>query len=206
MGIGDGAGHTGANGGGPGQDRAHPLVWRERPAADDADRGELPGPFRVEGLGRFFLEKFVEFLEEGEIIGMDGVEHHVGDVDELIVVRGARLGQRVDAACFDAGNAGQSAEDDPVGERRTAIDVVAVGQVSVIVGWYEQVFAAFAVVGAGDAHVGDVAEPEVVHDAHRLRRCLDHGRTPRLQIQERRPYVVSVFGVKTGSASWPVDR
>ena len=64
----------GADQGGPVEDGAHPVVGRERLTVDDTDGRELAGPFRVERLGRLLLDELVELLEEGEVVGVHGVE------------------------------------------------------------------------------------------------------------------------------------
>lgn len=64
----------------------------------------------------------------------------------------------------------------PVGERRALVSEVPVRDVTALAGWHERVVAALTSIWSGDAHVGDVAEPEVIDHAQRLRRCLDYGR------------------------------
>ena len=54
---------------GPGQDAPQPLVGREGPPVDEADRRELAGPLGVERLDRLLLEDLVDLLEEGEVVG-----------------------------------------------------------------------------------------------------------------------------------------
>ena len=124
---------------------------------------------------------------------MHGVHHHLREVDELVVRCGC-LREGVDPGLFHGGDAAQGAEDHPVGERRAPVGEVAVRQVAVVAGRHEEIFAAGALVGTRDAHVRDVAEPEVVDDAQRLRRCLDHRRTPRLEVKEC--CAVGGFGVR----------
>jgi hypothetical protein len=64
----------------------------------------------------------------------------------------------------------------PVGERRALVRKDPVRDVTAV-GWvHEQVVAAITSIWFGDAHVGDVTEPEVIDHAQRLRRCLDYGR------------------------------
>ena len=104
------------------------------------------------------------------------------------------LRERVDPGLLHRGDAAQRAQDHPVGERGAPVGEVAVGEVAVVPGRHEEILPAGALVGARDAHVRDVAEPEVVDDAQRLRRRLDHRRTPRLEVKKSR--AVGGFGVR----------
>jgi hypothetical protein len=60
-----------------------PLVRRERPAVDDPDAGQLPGPLGVQGTGRLLLDDGVDLFVEGEVVGVHSVEVQIGDVHEL---------------------------------------------------------------------------------------------------------------------------
>ncbi len=97
-----------------------------------------------------------------------------------------RLGERVDRRLLERRDATERPEDHPVRERRRPVDEVVVGHLAVVAGRQEQVAAALAAVGSGEAHVGHVAEPEVVDDAQRLLRRLDHHRPVGPQVEEHR--------------------
>ena len=64
------------------EDRAHPLVGRERLALADPDGGELPDDLRVAGPGRLLLDEFVDRLPEREVVRRDRVDLQMHRVDE----------------------------------------------------------------------------------------------------------------------------
>jgi hypothetical protein len=125
---------------------------------------------------------------------VDRVERQLRDVEEDVVVRAVGLREGVDPRALDRGDPAERPQDRPSRERRGSVGEVAVRNLSVVVGREEEVLAARAVVGTGDPHVDDVAEPEVVDHAQRLRRRLDDRRPPGAQVEERR--AVGRLGVR----------
>ena len=73
-------------------------------------------------------------------------------------------------------------------------DEIPLRDVAVVAGRQEKVFAAFALVGTHDAHVGDVTEPEVIDHAQGLFRRLYYERASGLEVQEHGP----VGGLRVG--------
>jgi hypothetical protein len=51
------------------------------------------------------LDDLVDLFIEREVIGVDGVEHDLGDVDELVRSRAFGLGERVDLGLLHRGDA-----------------------------------------------------------------------------------------------------
>jgi len=141
-------------------------------------------PVGVKGLGGFFLDEGVDLLVEGEVVGVHGVLGLVRDVEVGHLRRVARGGERVDPGLDDVLDTAQRADHQPVGEGGAPVGEVAAGLVAVIAGRQDEVLAARALVRASQAEVGDVAEPEVVEDAERVRRVLDDRRPVRFQVQE----------------------
>jgi hypothetical protein len=90
------------------------------------------------------LDDLVDLFIEREVIGVDGVEHDLGDVDELVRSRAFGLGERVDLGLLHRGDATKRSQDRPVGERWRPVDEVAVRDLAVITRRQEQVFAALA--------------------------------------------------------------
>ena len=88
-----------------------------------------------------------------------------GEVHELRLRRRVGRRERVDARGQQALDAAEGADHEPVRVGRRLGDEVAVGDLAVVAGRQEQVLAALALVGAGEAHVGDVALPQVVDEA-----------------------------------------
>ena len=80
-------------------------------------------------------------------------------------------------------HAAERADHQPVRVGRRPGDEVAVGDVAVVIGRQDQVLAALALVRAGEADVGDVALPDVVDEAQRVRGRLDHERPVGLEVQ-----------------------
>ena len=162
------------------------LVGREGLSVDDADRGQLSGSFGVQGVGGLLLNDGVDLFEEREVVGVDAVERRRGEVDETSHGRRVRRGEWVDARGEERVQSVQRADDDPVRVRRRPEHEVALGHLPVMVGRQEQVLAALAPVGAGVAEIRDIPLPQIVDEAQRVRRRLDHGRSVRLEVQERR--------------------
>ncbi len=77
--------------------------------------------------------------------------------------------QRVDPRREQRVEAVEGADHDPVRIGRRLEHEVAVRNVAVVSGGQEQVLAALAAIGAGVAHVGDVALPQVIDEAQRVR-------------------------------------
>jgi hypothetical protein len=143
-----------------GEDVAQPLIGCERLPRHESDGGQLTGTLCVERLDRFLLQQLVDLLVEGEVVAVHGVEDLFGNVDEL-VARGCRcLAERVDPGLLDPRHATKCPQDHPVGVRGAVVDEVAIWNLAGVSGREEQVPAALAAVGAGDAHVGYVAEPK----------------------------------------------
>src|SRR5208337_981211 len=71
-----------------------------------------------------------------------------------------------------------------IAERSALKDKIALGYVSLVPGRQEQILATLSLVRARIAQVGDIAEPEVVHDAKAVRRAFEHDGTLR-QIDPR---------------------
>lgn len=106
---------------------------------------------------------------------MDGVEVRVREVDEALLGRVRRRGERVDPRPEQALLTAQRSHQHPGGEGRRPRDEVSVGDVAVVTRRQEEVLAPVSLVASGDAHVGDVALPQVVDEAQRVLRHLDHG-------------------------------
>ena len=115
---------------------------------------------------------------------MHGVEVAGCDVDELNRrgVSGGR--ERVDLGLLHGWDPTQGPKDDPVREGGRAADEIPLRDVTVVAGRQEKVFAAFALVGTCDTHVGDVTEPEVIDHAERLLGRLDHEGAGGLEVEE----------------------
>jgi hypothetical protein len=64
---------------------------------NDPDPGELSRSFWIERRDGLLLDERIDLLEEGEVVGMHGVEVELGDVDELRRRRILRGRERIDA-------------------------------------------------------------------------------------------------------------
>ena len=71
-----------ADGDGLLEDRAHPLVGRERLPLADPDGGELPEDLGIARAGRLLLDELVDRLPEGEVVRRDRVDLQMHGVDE----------------------------------------------------------------------------------------------------------------------------
>ena len=71
---GDGAGGAVGDRDGFGEQGAHAVVWRERGALADSDRGEQPTRLVVDQAERLTLDDCVQLVEERDIVGVDRVE------------------------------------------------------------------------------------------------------------------------------------
>ena len=206
-----------ADGDGLLEDRAHPLVGRERLALADPDGGELTEDLGIARAGRLLLDELVDRLPEREVVRRDRVDLQMHRVDERRLGllgrtgerrppgqeaphRGAHRSRRVrvdpDAGLDRRDRRGGVVVDHerPPDQRRAGRadmgDVkAAVGQRPVIARAHQQVLAALAAIGSGQADVGDPPEPHVVdrpEDRARRRhhRNVDHHRPVR-EIDER---------------------
>ena len=171
--------------GGLGEDAPHPLVGGEGLPVHDADGGALAGAFGVQRGGRFLLDEGVDLVVERVVVGVDGVEVPVADLEVGHLGWVVGLRQRVDAGPGDVVDAAEGAHDQPVREGRGAQDGVAVGLRAVVARREQHVPATGTPVGSGEAEVADVAEPEVVDDAQGVRRVL-HDEGPVVEVEEHR--------------------
>src|SRR5271154_3949533 len=78
----------------------------------------------------------------------------------------------------------KAAGKEGIAERSALKDEIALGYVSLVSRWQEEKLATLPLVRACVPHVGDVAEPEVVHNAEAVRRTFEHYRAFR-QINPR---------------------
>ena len=163
------------------------VVGFERSATDDADRRQLTGPFGIERAFGFLLDDLVDLLEEAEVVGMNAVERRLGHVDEPGLGRVGGGRQRIDPRRQQGVQPIEGADHHPVRIRRRLEHEVPVGNLALMVRRQEQVLAALTAIRPGVAHVGDVALPQIVDEAQRVRRALDHRRTVALEVEERRP-------------------
>ena len=90
---GDGAGGGIADGDRLLEDRAHPLIGRERLPLADPDRGELTQDLGIARAGRLLLNQLVDRLPEREVIRRDRVDLQMHRVDEPRLRPLGRTGQ-----------------------------------------------------------------------------------------------------------------
>ena len=109
------------------------VVGFERPAADDADRRQLTGPFGIEGPFGFLLDDLVDLLEEAEVVGVDAVERRLRDVHESGLGRIVGCRQRVDPCRQQGVQPVEGADHHPVRVRRRLEHEVPVGNLAVMV-------------------------------------------------------------------------
>ncbi len=167
------------------------FVGREGLALLDADGGHHALGLRAEVVVGLLLDQVVQLLEEGVVVGQDGVHLLARDVDELHPRRVGDLGQRVDLQVVaDVVRGGLdpvvdvAAREHPhaIGLRRD--HEVALRHVALVAWRQHQELAALALVRAGHAQVRHVAEGHVVEYAKHPGREIDDRRTVLLEIEE----------------------
>ena len=180
----------------PAADRARPVSRMPRIRSsgangwpcDDPDARRAARPVRGRARRRAPPATIVSTSSKKEkSLAWMPLNARLGEVDELRLRR--IVGLRPAGRCaWSAGSSTPSerADDEPVRVGRRLRDEVAVGDLAVVAGRQEQVLAALALVGPGDAHVGDVALPDVVDEAQRVRRAPRSPSARRLEVEEVR--------------------
>ena len=174
----DGAGRDGADVRGVGQNGFHARIRIERFALRDADGSEEAERGLIAAGAGFFLDDVVEHFPERIVAGRNVVGRHAGAVDKFHRGRIRGIGEVVNLEMllhrFHAGLGGavhdEGAEHKPVAVGAGLHHEITFGDFTFVAGREDEIFAAFAVVFAGDADIGHPAIPEIIEQAQDHRR------------------------------------
>ena len=167
---------------GVGQNVLHPRIGGKGLALFDPDRGEQAQRGRVRPFGGFFLDHLVQQFPEPVIRGHHEVGGKARGIDQCRGLRAVLFGEGVDLegvpdALDRRGGLAihqEGPEHDPVPVGRGPDHDEAFGHLAGIPRRQDQVFAARALVGAGDAHVHHPFVPEIIDRPQHLGRNFHH--------------------------------